>query len=121
MTELNLGRVVGQKGDDGSPGPKGETGADGFSPTISANPGNTADIYKLDITNKSGTFTTPNLKGADGSWTGDAVVMGVKGSNEDTYRNGYVNISPADIGAATMAQVDSAIQAAVLDSWEASY
>lgn len=61
---------------------KGEKGADGtmnfedlteeqkeslngFSPTITPNPDNTDDVYKLDITTKDGTFTTPNLRGGD--------------------------------------------------------
>ena len=41
-------------------------GADGFSPTITENADNTDKIYKLDITTADSTFTTPNLKGADG-------------------------------------------------------
>nr|DAW19009.1 MAG TPA: hypothetical protein [Caudoviricetes sp.] len=46
--------------------PKGEKGDKGFSPTITENPDNTNEIYKLDITNEDGTFTTPNLKGTGG-------------------------------------------------------
>ena len=42
---------------------KGEAG---FSPTITENADNTDKIYKLDITTADSTFTTPNLKGADG-------------------------------------------------------
>ena len=42
-------------------------GADGFSPTITENADNTDKIYKLDITTADSTFTTPNLKGADGT------------------------------------------------------
>lgn len=38
----------------------------GFSPTITENPDNTNEIYKLDVTNEGGTFTTPNLKGTGG-------------------------------------------------------
>lgn len=38
----------------------------GVSPTITENAGNTDKIYKLDITTADSTFTTPNLKGADG-------------------------------------------------------
>ena len=41
-------------------------GADGFNPTITENAYNTDKIYKLDITTADSTFTTPNLKGADG-------------------------------------------------------
>ena len=39
----------------------------GFSPTITENADNTDKIYRLDITNADSTFTTPNLKGADGT------------------------------------------------------
>lgn len=46
--------------------PKGEKGDKGFSPTITENPDNTNEIYKLDVTNEDGTFTTPNLKGTGG-------------------------------------------------------
>lgn len=59
--------VPGQDGSDGAPGQTGPPGADGFSPTITENSGNTESVYKLDITTKTGTLTTPNLKGADGS------------------------------------------------------
>ena len=41
-------------------------GDPGFSPTITENADNTDKIYKLDITTADKTFTTPNLKGADG-------------------------------------------------------
>ena len=41
-------------------------GNPGFSPTITENADNTDKIYKLDVTTADGTFTTPNLKGADG-------------------------------------------------------
>lgn len=43
-------------------GNKGEQGEQGFSPYISVNT-NTANEYTLDVTNESGTFTTPNLRG----------------------------------------------------------
>lgn len=59
--------VPGQDGSDGAPGQTGSPGADGFSPTITENSGNTESVYKLDITTKAGSFTTPNLKGADGA------------------------------------------------------
>ena len=45
----------------------GQDGNDGYSPTITENSGNTDDIYKLDIKTKLGSFTTPNLKGANSS------------------------------------------------------
>ena len=40
-------------------------GEDGFSPTITVNT-NTPTVYKLDITDTNGTFTTPNLRGGGG-------------------------------------------------------
>lgn len=42
-------------------------GQDGFSPTVKENQSNTDNDYRLDITDKNGTITTPNLKGSDGS------------------------------------------------------
>ena len=57
------------KGADGYTPVKGTDyfdGQDGFSPIIEENENNTDKIYKLDITTADSTFTTPNLKGADG-------------------------------------------------------
>src|SRR5699024_8100966 len=54
-------------GKDGEDGSDGTNGTDGFSPTIVENSANDENTYKLDITTKTGTLTTPNLKGADGS------------------------------------------------------
>ena len=65
-TEIISGKIPTVKGDKGDPG---------VSPIITENADNTDKIYKLDITNADSTFTTPNLKGADG--TG--------GSGGDTY------------------------------------
>lgn len=48
-------------------GDKGDPGKDAVSPTITENENNTDKIYKLDVTTADGTFTTPNLKGKDGS------------------------------------------------------
>ncbi len=57
-TEIISGKIPTVKGDKGDPG---------FSPTITENADNTDKIYKLDITTADSTFTTPNLKGADGA------------------------------------------------------
>ena len=58
-------------------------GQDGVSPTITENANNTDKIYKLDIETVDGTFTTPNLKGADGQGG-----TGSSGTAEDTtYTN----------------------------------
>lgn len=56
-------KVKGEKGDTGD---TGSNGADGVSPTVAINT-NTDTEYKLDITDSTGTITTPNLKGANGS------------------------------------------------------
>ena len=53
-TSIDAGEIPTIKGDKG------------FSPTITENPDNTNEIYKLDVTNENGTFTTPNLKGTGG-------------------------------------------------------
>ena len=56
------------KGSLRRPGGSGGTnGKDGFSPTITEDAGNTDDIYKLVITDKNGSITTPNLKGGGSS------------------------------------------------------
>lgn len=56
---------TGPAGADGAPGTNGQDGSpgeDGFSPTIVENENNDESTYKLDITTKTGSFTTPNLK-----------------------------------------------------------
>lgn len=62
----SLKGVDGVNGVNGQDGTNGKDGIDGFSPTITENANNSDDIYKLDITTKNSTFTTPNLKGKDG-------------------------------------------------------
>jgi len=52
----------GPVGPAGPQGPQGEPGADGFSPTITENAGNSATVYKLDIETKTEKYTTPNLQ-----------------------------------------------------------
>ena len=54
-TAIGMGAIKGDKGDPG------------FSPTITESADNTDKIYKLDIETADGKFTTPNLKGADGT------------------------------------------------------
>lgn len=89
-TEITSGAIPTVKGADGKPGKdgkaftyddfteeqlealkvkgdKGDAGKDAVSPTITENENNTDKIYKLDVTTADGTFTTPNLKGKDGS------------------------------------------------------
>ena len=64
--DLAISGIKGEKGEQGIQGETGKNGTDGFSPTIVADSTNTADSYKLDITTKDGTITTPNLKGEKG-------------------------------------------------------
>ena len=61
---------TGPAGADGTPGTNGQDGSpgeDGFSPTIVENENNDESTYKLDITTKTGSFTTPNLKSSGAS------------------------------------------------------
>lgn len=67
----------------------GQPGLDGFSPTITENEENTSSVYKLDITTKSGSFTTPNLKGKDASSTAANVPIESISVNGET-------VSPVD-------------------------
>ena len=62
---LNLAKSYVRKTLEGQGALKGQDGEDGVSPIISVNT-STADTYKLDITDKNGTITTPNLVGKQG-------------------------------------------------------
>lgn len=57
--------LPGEKGEPGAPGINGTDGADGFSPTITVKE-STAERYVLTITDASGSYDTPNLKGSGG-------------------------------------------------------
>lgn len=59
----------GEKGDKGDTGESGADGQDGYSPSIAVKE-NTAERYTLEVTNKDGSFTTPNLRGGSGSGGG---------------------------------------------------
>lgn len=54
--------VKGKDGKDGINGTDGKNGADGFSPTVEVSE-NTDNSYILKVTDKNGSFETPNLKG----------------------------------------------------------
>lgn len=91
-SEIISGKIPTVKGDKGEPFKYSDftpeqldalKGQDGVSPTITENADNTDKIYKLDIETVDGTFTTPNLKGADGQGG-----TGGSGTAEDTtYTN----------------------------------
>ena len=72
----------GEKGDKGE---KGANGVDGSSPTVIENANNTENDYKLDITDATGTFTTPNLIGKQG-------IQGPKGERGETGLQGQQGI-----------------------------
>ena len=55
----------GPEGPQGPAGPAGEDGDDGFSPTITVK-SSTSTEYILTITDKNGSYDTPNLKGSGG-------------------------------------------------------
>ena len=88
-TEIISGKIPTVKGDAG------------FSPIITENADNTDKIYKLDITTADSTFTTPNLKGADGqSGTGEENIIdsiSVNGVNVTPDENKNVDITVPNI------------------------
>lgn len=57
--------ATGSTGPQGPEGPSGADGTDGFSPTITVKT-STSDSYILTITDKNGSYDTPNLKGSGG-------------------------------------------------------
>ena len=65
---------------------KGQDGKDGVSPIISVNT-STEDTYKLDITDKNGTITTPNLVGKQG-------LQGIQGLQGTRGEKGADGVSP---------------------------
>ncbi|MGN0416388.1 MAG: hypothetical protein ACI4EZ_00355, partial [Anaerostipes faecalis] len=83
-------------GKDGINGVDGKDGADGFSPQIVENAENTDTQYKLDITTSTGTFTTPNLKGQDGSAgsSGGGGATSEVYSTEETEIGTWINGEP---------------------------
>ena len=81
-TEIISGKIPTVKGDKGDPG---------VSPMITENADNTDKVYKLDIETVDGKFTTPNLKGADG--TGGTGGSGEENIIDSISVNG-VNVAP---------------------------
>ena len=69
---------------------------DGFSPIIVENESNNDITYKLDITTKTGTVTTPNLKGADGV-DGSVTPEQVQNAVEDYFeKNPIASLTPEE-------------------------
>lgn len=64
-TMLVYDGAQGETGGRGPAGPSGADGTDGFSPTITVKT-STSDSYVLTITDKNGSYDTPNLKGSGG-------------------------------------------------------
>ena len=60
----------------------------GVSPTVVENEDNTDELYRLDITDVNGTFTTPNLIGKAGAQG----IQGAKGEKGDTGEQGLQGI-----------------------------
>lgn len=119
----------GRDGVDGAPGP---AGADGFSPAVTVTdiPGG----HRVTITDSNGDKSFDVMDGKDETGGGAAGVSSFNGRTgavapgDNDYTAAMVGArandwmpTAADVGAATMTQVNAAIQAAVLDSWEGSY
>lgn len=113
-------------------GSAGTDGEDGFSPTVSVSdiPGG----HRVTITDATGPHTFDVMDGQDGTGGGTAGVTSFNGRSgavtpaSGDYTAAMVGArasdwmpTAADVGAASMEQVNTAIQAAVLDSWEGSY
>lgn len=75
----------------GPRGPQGIQGEEGFSPSITEGE-NTADTYTLQVNNKDGSFTTPNLKPQFQDRGGDVVKVD---RENDTLYFGTVDIPDA--------------------------
>lgn len=73
-------------------GAGGLKGQDGFSPIIIEDLNNTEDVYRLDITTKDGTITTPNLVGKQGE-QGEKGDKGEKGDIGDKGEQGENSIA----------------------------
>lgn len=80
---------TGERGEKGDTGQNGDNGADGFSPIIEIAE-STENAYKLRITDKSGSFETPNLKGRDGS-SGESSSVTVDSELSGTSENPVQN------------------------------
>lgn len=130
----------GQDGKDGAPGPTGPPGADGkdgqdgVSPTVAVT--EISGGHRVTITDAEGSRSFDVMDGQDGTGGGGepAGVASFNGRSgavtpqKGDYTAAMVGARPdtwtptaADIGAATMDQVNVAIQTAILDSWEGSY
>ena len=106
----------GEDGQDGTNGTNGTDGEDGFSPTIVENAGNNSTTYKLDITTKTSTFTTPNLKGQDG--TGGDVDLSNYYTKSETYSKTEIdNMLPEDgySPTATVTQTETGATISITD------
>ena len=117
-SEIISGKIPTVKGDKGDPG---------VSPTITENADNTDKIYKLDITTADSTFTTPNLKGADGQGgtggSGEENIIdsiSVNGENIPPDKNKNVDIEVPNIYVGNTEPIDDSIEVWINPSGESS-
>ena len=103
-TEFISGKIPTVKGDKGDPG---------VSPIITENADNTDKIYKLDITTADSTFTTPNLKGAGTSGSGEENIIdsiSVNGVNVAPDENKNVDITVPNIYVGDTEPIDDNVE-----------
>lgn len=108
---LNMAKSYVRKTAEGLGAVKGKDGKDGISPTIVENTNNTDGVYKLDITDVNGTFTTPNLKGYGGT-DGTSVLDDTTSSLNTTYSSSKIESTFAksdDVTAALEGKVDTVV------------
>ena len=70
----------GAQGAQGIQGNPGATGADGYSPTVTVS-SNTADSYVLQITDRNGSYLTPNLRASQSSGISAAAGASIYSAN----------------------------------------
>lgn len=75
---------TGPQGPQGEPGKQGEPGADGVSPTVVVKE-STDSSYVLTVTDKNGSYDTPNLKG-DGALPSNVAYLDKEQSFTETQR-----------------------------------
>ena len=116
-----LESLKGADGKNGANGKDGINGIDGFSPKITENENNSDVVYKLDITTKNSTFTTPNLKGKNGDDSSTVEISQESGNTLVKKPDGlYVpTINTAKVSAETDNQIkvkDDGIYVAPVDT-----
>jgi len=79
----------------GVDGTNGKDGLDGVSPTVNVKK-NTDTEYILTVTDKNGSFDTPNLKGKDGTIEGDEGLINLVNTKQDQVKYKTITLELAN-------------------------